>query len=78
MKSRVNLTIDENTLNNVKVYAEKNHKSISELVEDYFNELTKPIKRQTFVDVVKELGKNDIDPKADLKELYYYDPKHGG
>ncbi|MDB4904048.1 MAG: hypothetical protein JWQ63_3329 [Mucilaginibacter sp.] len=78
MKSRLNLTIDESILNNVKVYAEEHRTSISELVEGYFEELTKPVKRKTFVDIVKELGKNDIDPKADLKKLYYQDPKHGG
>ena len=60
-----------------KLYAEQHHTSLSELVEGYFKEVTKPIKRKTFVDIVKELGQHTIDPNADLKELYYQDKKHG-
>lgn len=78
MKSRLNLTIEDSLLKSTKLYAEKQHISISELVEGYFKEVTKPIKRKTFADIVKELGAHNIDPKADLKELYYQDPKHGG
>ena len=78
MKSRLNLTIEDSLLKSTKLYAEKQQKSISELVEGYFKEVTKPIKRKTFVDIVKELGAHNIDPKADLKELYYQDQKHGG
>lgn len=78
MKSRLNLTIDESLLTVTKLYAEQNRTSISELVEDYFKMLTKPKKRKTIIDLVEELDRPDIDPKADLKELYYQDPKHGG
>jgi hypothetical protein len=78
MKSRLNLTIEDSLLKSAKLYAEKQHISISELVEDYFREITKPIKRKTFVDIVKELGAHHIDPKEDLKELFYQEPKHGG
>jgi hypothetical protein len=78
MKARLNLTIEDSLLKNTKLYAEQHHTSLSELVEDYFKEVTKPLKRKTFADLVKELGKHDIDPKADLKELYYQDQKHGG
>jgi hypothetical protein len=78
MKSRLNLTIEEILVEKMKAYAEKQHKSLSELVEDYFKDTIKPKKRQTFMDIVEQLGSHDIDPKADLKELYYQDPKHGG
>jgi hypothetical protein len=44
----------------------------------HVNEKLAPMKRKTIIDFVKELGPNNIDPKADLKELYYQDPKHGG
>jgi hypothetical protein len=37
-----------------------------------------PKKRRTIIDIVGELGSHNIDPKADLMELYYQDPKHGG
>ena len=78
MKSRLNLTIEDSLLKSTKLYAEEQHISVSELVESYFKEITKPIKRKNFVDIVKELGAHHIGPKADLEELYYRDPKHGG
>ncbi|MEO6851108.1 MAG: DUF6364 family protein [Mucilaginibacter sp.] len=71
MKARVNLTIDETVLQDTKQYAEKRGMSVSEIVEDYLKIVTKPIKRKTIIDMVKELSPADIDPKADLKELYY-------
>ena len=77
MKTRLNLTIEDSLLKSTKHYAEKQHISVSELVENYFREVTKPIKRKNFIDLIKELGSHDIDPKADLKELYYQDKKHG-
>ena len=78
MKTRLNLTIEDSLLKNAKRYAEKQHASVSELVEGYFKSITKPAKRKTIIDLVEELEKPNIDPKADLKELYYQDPKHGG
>lgn len=78
MKARLNLTIEDGLLKRTKLYAERQHTSLSELVEDYFKEVTKPAKRKTFIDLVKELGSHNIDLKADLKELYYQDKKHGG
>jgi hypothetical protein len=71
MKSRLNLTIDDTTLVSIKAYAEKHHTSISELVENYFNEVTRPIKRVNIIDLIENLEKPAIDPEADLKELYY-------
>ncbi len=78
MKSRLNLTIDDSLLKRTKLYAEKQRTSVSELVEDYFKSLQRPVKRKTFIDLVEKLNKPDIDPKADLKELYYQDQRHGG
>ena len=79
MKARVNLTIDESVLHDTKMYAEKKGTSVSEIVEEYLKTITKPVvKRKTIFDMVKEFGPSSIDPKADLKELYYQDPKHGG
>jgi len=77
MKARLNLTIEDNLLKKTKLYAEAANTSLSELVENYFKEVTKPAKRKTFVDMVKELGRHDIDINADLKDLYYQDKKHG-
>jgi hypothetical protein len=77
MKSRLNLTIEEDLLKSMKKYAEKQQTSVSDLVETYFKKVTKPVKRETFIDMVEKLGPHNIDPKADLKELYYQDKKHG-
>ncbi|MBS1529488.1 MAG: hypothetical protein JSU01_04200 [Bacteroidetes bacterium] len=78
MKARLNLTIEEGVLHDTKLYAEKKGISVSEMVENYLKMVTKPTKRRTIIDMVEELGPSNIDPKADLKELYYQDPKHGG
>ncbi|MBS1504165.1 MAG: hypothetical protein JST32_19000 [Bacteroidetes bacterium] len=71
MKTRVNLTIDENVLHDAKLYAEKHGVSVSEIVEEYLKKITRPVKRRTIIDMIEEFGPSTIDPKADLKELYY-------
>ena len=71
MKARVNLTIDESVLHDTKLYAEKQGISVSEIVEEYLKNITKPVKRKTIIDMVEELSPADIDSKADLTELYY-------
>jgi hypothetical protein len=77
MKSRLNLTIDDSLLKRIKLYAEKRQISLSELVESYFKNITKLRQKENFIDLVEKLGPHDIDPNADLKELYYQDRKHG-
>jgi hypothetical protein len=77
MKSRLNLTIEDGLLKRMKRYAEKQHTSVSDLVENYFKQVVKPVKRESFMDMVEKLEPFDIDTKADLKELYYQDKKHG-
>lgn len=71
MKERLNLTIDGALLEAMKAYAAKRQMSVSELVENYFKKVTKPVQRKTVLDLVDELEKPRIDAKADLKELYY-------
>lgn len=71
MKERLNLTIDGALLEAMKAYAAKRQMSVSELVENYFKKVTKPIHRRTVLDLVDGLKKPHIDPNADLKELYY-------
>ncbi|HZX59700.1 MAG TPA: hypothetical protein VFE54_13280 [Mucilaginibacter sp.] len=46
--------------------------------QDKKTKIAEPAKRRTIFDMVNELGPSNIDPNADLKELYYQDPKHGG
>lgn len=78
MKSRLNLTIEDSLLKSTKLYAEKHNTSISELTQNYFERITKPVRKKSIIDLVEELPKPKIDVNADLKELYYQDPKHGG
>ncbi len=71
VKERLNLTIDGALLEAMKVYAAKRQTSVSELVENYFKSVTRPVQRKNMLDMVDELERPDIDPKADLKELFY-------
>ena len=72
MKTRLNLTIDNNILESMKNYSQKTGESISEIVEDYFSTITrKQEKKKNIVQLVEELKAPDIDPDADLKDLFY-------
>ncbi len=71
MKSRLNLTIENSLLEDVKSYARKQKRSVSDLVESYFKKVTRPSKRKNIIDLVEKLEKSTIDENADLKDLYY-------
>jgi len=73
MKARLNLTIDERLLVEVKKFAQKNDTNVSELVEHFFKKILKPspVKQTTIIDLVEKLEKPVINPDADLKDLYY-------
>jgi Family of unknown function (DUF6364) len=70
MKERLNLTIDGALLEAMKGYAAKRQMSVSELVENYFKHVTKPVQRRNILDLVDELEPAAIS-EVDLKELYY-------
>ena len=70
MKSRLNLTIENSLLEDVKSYAVKQKRSVSDLVESYFKKVTRPSKRKNIIDLVEKLEKSTIDKNADLKDLY--------
>ena len=70
MKARLNLTIEQTSLDQVKKFAAQKNTSVSELVEDYFKVLTKP-KKQSLVDLLRSLPKPDISDDRDLIEEYY-------
>lgn len=64
MKTRLNLTIDEDLLKKVKLYADKNNESISNLVEEYFETIVKKPKQKSLLDLLDELPKpKEIYPK---------------
>jgi len=73
MKTRLNLTIDEDLLKKVKAYADRNNESISNLVEEYFETIVKKRKQKSLLDILEELPKpKEIYPKDfDFKEEYY-------
>lgn len=72
MKARLNLTIDQSLLEDVKQYATLKNTSVSELVEEYFKVIIQP-KKKSFVELIKELPKPKIDDNFDWKEEYYKD-----
>jgi S-adenosylmethionine synthetase len=71
MKTRINLTIEENLVQQIKSYAAKRQTSVSDLVEEYFTRIVKPTKKKNFVEMVKSLPKHDIDKDLDLKKAFY-------
>ncbi len=71
MKARLNLTIDERLLLDVKKFAAKNDTSLSELVADYFKKISRPTKKHNIIQFVEKLDKPLIAEDADLVELYY-------
>lgn len=72
MKARLNLTIDQSLLEEVKQYATLKNTSVSELVEEYFKVIIQP-KKKSFVELIKELPKPKIDENFDWKDEYYKD-----
>ena len=72
MKARLNLTIDQSLLEDVKQYATLKNTSVSELVEEYFKVIIQP-KKKSFIELIKELPKPKIDEDFDWKEEYYKD-----
>ncbi|MES2111074.1 MAG: DUF6364 family protein [Bacteroidota bacterium] len=78
MKTRVNLTIEEDVLREAKIYAVHHETSLSELTEDYLKSIVKKKKGKSILDLIKELPKPNVPADADLKKLYYEDSKHGG
>lgn len=72
MKDRLNITVDQVLIEQVKRYASKHNTSISQLVEVYFKSLTRPTHKKTVIELLKELPK----PKGklthgDLKKTYF-------
>jgi hypothetical protein len=76
MKTKVNLTIEKETLKKVKLYAEEHQVSVSSMVEEYFETLVKPkqeIKTSLF-EMIDNLKPNVEFPEDfDFKKEYYKD-----
>lgn len=79
MKARLNITIDKEILERIKYYADKQNSSVSEIVESYFKEVIKPVKKENIISLVEQIPPPDFDVNTDLKDLYYREKarKHG-
>lgn len=75
MKTRLNITIEKDLLEKVKAYAEKHDNSVSQLVEEYFEEIIKKPKKKSLLDLIEELPKPKIKypEDFDFKKEYFKD-----
>ncbi len=73
MKSRLNITVDKKLKKQIKSYAKQRNISISELVENYFEQLTKSGKQKSIIDVVEPMQVPEIPRDANLVNEYYSD-----
>lgn len=77
MKKKLNITIEENLLEKIKVYAESKERSVSDLVQEHFETLLKPRPTlpngMTLVEFMKSLPKSKIEfPEGiEWKDEYY-------
>jgi hypothetical protein len=55
VKERLSLTIDRKLLETIKVYAASKDMSVSELVENYFLSVTRPLQRNNILDLMDRL-----------------------
>lgn len=70
MKARLNITIDEAVLRNVKYLAEEQNTSVSEIVETYFKSIVKPKKKKSLSSLIKELPRPKLSKDFNWKDEY--------
>jgi len=76
MKKRLTITIEENLLSKIKIYANQKETSVSNLVEEHFQALVKPKPKLknglSLVEYMKSLPKSKVNfPEGyDWKEEY--------
>ena len=75
MQTKLILNLDDSLIEQAKNYAEQHDKSLSQVVTDYFQLLTKPIKEpeispitQSLIGVLNEIDKQDY--KQHLEDKY--------
>ncbi|MBC8053516.1 MAG: hypothetical protein H7Y13_10675 [Sphingobacteriaceae bacterium] len=73
MKAKINLSIEEKLVYKIKAYAEEQHTSVSELVEEYFKKVVEPPKKSNLIELVKSLPKVELPypDDVDLTKQYY-------
>ena len=70
MKIRLNITVDDLLMQQAKRYAAKHQTSVSQLVEQYFKNLTRPSHTKNIIQLVEQLPKPYIDNNVNLKEVF--------
>lgn len=71
MKTHVNLSIEKDLVKQMKAYAEKKQTSVSDLVEEYFSKIVRPVKRSNIISLIESLEKPNIEENIDLKKDFY-------
>ncbi len=72
MDTKLTLKLDSKTIDKVKIYAKKNHQTLSDLVETYFENLTEVREEPAaYTPIVKQLmGKVKLPKNFDFKKEY--------
>jgi len=73
METKLTLKLDQSVIQSVKIYAEKNNRSLSKLVEDYFRNLLmeNDTRKLKLSPLVQELS--GIISESDLNGINYID-----
>jgi hypothetical protein len=73
MKARLNITIEDSLLDQVKDYAASKHLSLSQIIEDYFKSIiSSTAKKNNILEMVDNLNApSGLDDDIDLKKSYY-------
>jgi hypothetical protein len=71
VKSKLNITIDEQVLRLVRQYAQEKDTSISAIVETHFKHITTAPRNKSLLKIVDALPPSNIKKNANLKALYY-------
>jgi hypothetical protein len=78
MNTKLTLNIDKEIIEEAKTYAKNHHVSLSKLIENYLNSLTRKSKKKTSVSLLVEsltgIIPNDYDERVDYRN--YIDKKY--
>jgi glutamate synthase domain-containing protein 3 len=78
MNTKLTLNIDKEIIEEAKIYAKSHQVSLSKLIENYLNSLTRQTKKQSSVSLLVEsltgIIPNDYDEKKDYRN--YIDQKY--
>lgn len=71
MKKKLNISIDEELMKKVKIYATKNKLSLTKLVEDYLLEVTKNITKKELKELEQKTYPTPSQNLDEIKESYF-------